>query len=127
VLHTRQFIQREIESTDAVLRRVGVTDPIAFRPPYGRKLVLLPWYLWRHRRPTIMWDVDAREEARIPSRPDVVAVQILKDVKPGSIILLHPMGKERAGSRAAIGPIITGLKARGYRFVTVAELLARRP
>lgn len=126
VLHTRGFIKREIESTDAALRRAGWQGEIAFRPPYGRKLVVLPWYLKRHHRPTIMWNVDAAEEARDPSRPDLVALQILKDVRPGAIILMHPMGALRAGSRKAIAPVIEGLTARGYRFVTIAELLRLR-
>lgn len=29
-----------------------------FRPPYGKKLLELPYYLDQHDRKTIMWDVE---------------------------------------------------------------------
>ena len=38
-------IQREIEGTDQQIREAGYQGEILFRPPYGKKLVLLPWYL----------------------------------------------------------------------------------
>ena len=46
--------------------------------------------------------------------------------KPGSIILLHPMYVSRGDTRQALKPVITGLKERGYRFVTVSALLNSR-
>ncbi len=51
--HTRMvfgsydFMRSEIERTDALIRSVGYTGPIHFRSPYGKKLLLLPLYLWR--------------------------------------------------------------------------------
>jgi biotin operon repressor len=36
------------------------------------------------------------------------------------------MYKNRAATRAAIAPVIEGLRARGYTFVTVKQLLAAR-
>ena len=33
-----------------------------FRAPYGKKLVGLPWYLWRHHRLDIMWDVEPQSD-----------------------------------------------------------------
>ncbi len=44
--------------------------------------------------------------------------------RPGSIILLHPWAEGRAETRRALPAIIRGLKARGYRLVTVSELVA---
>ena len=51
---------------------------------------------------------------------------VLAHTRPGSIVLLHPWYKYRKATRAAITPIIAGLRARGYDFVTVSELLDRR-
>jgi len=45
---------------------------------------------------------------------------------PGSIILLHVMFDARATSLAAVPAILGGLEAKGYRFVTLSELLALR-
>lgn len=45
--------------------------------------------------------------------------------RPGSIILLHVMYEGRAASRAAIPRIVDELRADGYRFVTVSDLITR--
>jgi peptidoglycan/xylan/chitin deacetylase (PgdA/CDA1 family) len=47
----------------------------------------------------------------------------LEDVRPGSIVLLHVMYLSREASLTALPQIITGLRARGFEFVTVRELL----
>jgi len=47
----------------------------------------------------------------------------LANTKPGSIILLHVMYPSRKNSMQAVPGIITGLRAEGYEFVTVSELL----
>jgi peptidoglycan/xylan/chitin deacetylase (PgdA/CDA1 family) len=52
-----------------------------------------------------------------------IAQDIVKQVQPGSIILLHPMYDHTATTRAAIPLIVEQLRAQGYRFVTVPELL----
>jgi peptidoglycan/xylan/chitin deacetylase (PgdA/CDA1 family) len=44
-------------------------------------------------------------------------------VQPGSIVLLHVMYKSREASREALPGVIQGLKEKGYRFVTIPELL----
>jgi peptidoglycan/xylan/chitin deacetylase (PgdA/CDA1 family) len=50
----------------------------------------------------------------------------LAEARAGSIILLHPWYDGGEQTRQAIRPIIAGLRERGYRFVTVSELLALR-
>jgi hypothetical protein len=47
---------------------------------------------------------------------------VLDGVKPGSIVLFHANGRGWHTS-AAIRAIIPALRAKGYRFVTVSELL----
>ncbi|QYO64351.1 hypothetical protein [Leptolyngbya sp. 7M] len=48
---------------------------------------------------------------------------MLADVQPGGIVLLHDGGGDRSKTVAALPTIIRSLKAQGYRFVTVPELL----
>ncbi len=126
VLKSPAFVRREIESTDRLIRQSGYRGAIHFRAPYCKKLVGLPWYLARHHRKNITWDVDPESNARIDHHTDRIIADVLARTRPGSIILLHPMYKGREATRAAVAPIIDGLRARGYRFVTVDELLARR-
>ena len=52
---------------------------------------------------------------------------MLAQVRPGSIIISHDGGGRRAETLAAYPSIIAALRARGYRIVTVPELLGLRP
>lgn len=117
-------VAREVEDTDAQIRRTGYSGDIHFRPPNGKKLFALPHYLKQHNRTTVMWDVEPDSEGT-PTTQQIVE-ETLRDTKTGSIILLHPMYAGRDQTRQALKPIITGLKERGYRFVTVSALLAGR-
>lgn len=120
VLISGDTVRAEIERTDAEIRRAGYPGPITFRPPYGKKLWALPHYLADHDRTTVTWDVEPDSAGGV-ARAAIVR-DTLAEVRPGSIILLHVMHGDE--SLAAVPEIVDGLRARGYRFVTVSELLA---
>lgn len=122
VLVSPATVADEVERTDAEIRRTGYRGEITFRPPYGKKLWTLPDYLSDHDRTTVTWDVEP--EAGNTSADAIVAATV-DQVRPGSIILLHTMFGSGTASRAAIGPIVAKLRAEGYRFVTVSDLLGR--
>jgi chitin deacetylase len=121
ILQPLSFIRQEIERTDQLIGQAGYEGEIHFRPPNGKKLILLPYYLATTGRKTITWTV-APESA--PNKAGRIVARVLEQTRPGSIILLHVMYESRAESRAALPGIIDGLQARGYRFVTVSDLLA---
>ncbi len=120
------YIRSEIESTDAAIRSTGWRGPIHFRAPYCKKLVALPWYLARHNRIHVTFDVEPETNRKNEGKTDRLVAEVLSRTKPGSIILLHPWYSYRKPTRDAIGPIIAGLRAQGYDFVTVSELLRAR-
>lgn len=117
-------VTEEIERTDAAIRRAGQRGDILFRPPTGKKLLILPLYLAQNRRHTIMWDVEP-DSGRTPTAAEIVTT-VREQVRPGSIILLHPWYASGANTREAIRGIVSGLRDQGYRFVTVSELLTLR-
>lgn len=124
ILLTAADVAAEIEPLDALIREAGQTGEILVRPPYGKKLVVLPAWLAAHGRRTIMWDVAVETfsgEATMDAT--TIASRTVDAVRPGSIVLLHPWNG-RTQTRAAIALVITQLRAQGYRFVTVSELLA---
>ena len=124
VLRSLDFVSREIEETSALIRGAGFAGDIHFRPPYGKKLFTLPYYLWREDIKTISWSV-APESALPPgASAAAIADYVVEHTEPGGIVLLHVMFESRENSLAAVPLIIEGLRERGYRFVTVAELLA---
>jgi peptidoglycan/xylan/chitin deacetylase (PgdA/CDA1 family) len=115
--------QSEVASTDAVIRASGFSGPITFRPPYAKKLFSLPWVLWRDDRTTVMWDLEP-DSLSIAGDADAMTRYVLDNVLPGSIVLLHPWASGNAATREALPMILAGLRERGYRCVTVSELLA---
>ena len=52
---------------------------------------------------------------------------MLAQVRPGSIIICHDGGGPRGQTLAAYPGIIAKLRARGYRIVSVLEMLGYRP
>ena len=109
----------EIRKTDALLRGEGA-HPTFFRPPYGKKLTGLPIAVERTSYRMVTWDVADPDDARDPRG---YADRVLAQVKPGSIILIHAMYRSRGIARGALPLILAGLRERGYRAVSVGELL----
>ena len=48
---------------------------------------------------------------------------VLKNAKPGAIVLMHDDGGDRSRTIKTLPEMIAGLKKEGYRFVTIPELL----
>ncbi|SEG64303.1 Peptidoglycan/xylan/chitin deacetylase, PgdA/CDA1 family [Nonomuraea solani] len=120
---SEETVAGEIERTDRLIRAAGQQGEIFFRPPTGKKLVTLPLYLSEHDRHTVMWDLEP-DSGATPTAAEIVT-QVGQEVRPGSIILLHPWYQSGQNTRDAIKDLTATLRADGYRFVTVGELLAR--
>ncbi|WP_163531330.1 polysaccharide deacetylase family protein [Halobacillus ihumii] len=114
-------IKEEVERTNQAIRATGFKGEIDFRPPYGKKLVTLPYYLNQHQVETIMWDLEP--DTYFSSVEDKVNY-VNKNVQPGSIILLHPMYDQTRNEWRTIEGILRFLTQKGYKFVTVNELQA---
>ncbi|ANS74599.1 chitooligosaccharide deacetylase [Paenibacillus yonginensis] len=122
-LSMREF-KLEIERTEYVLEQITGKKPLLIRPPYGE--VNEEQVRWaRHGRYKIVnWNVDSQDWKGI-SKEEVIR-NVLDHAGPGSIILQHAgggVGSDLSGTIEALPVIIDELKARGYRFVTVPELL----
>ena len=74
---------------------------------------------------TVLWNVDPSDY----TQPGTAAIvrRVLAQVQPGSIIISHDGGGPRGQTLAAYPTIIAALRARGYRIVTIPELLGFRP
>lgn len=122
VLMSPQRVREEIERTDTLLRGIGVTGEIHFRPPHAAKFIVLPCVLGRMKKLSVLGDVDP-EEWKGYTAP-VLTASILRQARPGSIIGLHdPNGTE---TLKALENVLTALTAQGYQIGTVSELLRRR-
>lgn len=116
-------VAEELESTEQLIRNAGYTGEIYFRPPYGKKLFNLPRYLSDRGITSVTWDI-APETFAGPMAAKEISGPILEQARPGSIVLLHPMHGYRDTVLQALPEVIDTLGERGYRFVTLSELLA---
>lgn len=122
ILMSPSRVRDEIERTDKLLREIGVTGEIHFRPPHASKFIVLPCVLVQMRKLSVLGDVDPKEWKQRPAA--VMTESILRQVRPGSIIGLHdPMGAETLHT---LQNILPALLAQGYRFETVSALVRRR-
>ena len=71
----------------------------------------------------VIFDVEAETELGKNASPAEIADFTVSNVRPGSIVLLHVESKKRANSLAALRLILPRLRKKGYRFLTVSELL----
>jgi peptidoglycan/xylan/chitin deacetylase (PgdA/CDA1 family) len=73
----------------------------------------------------VLWSADTQDYLQ----PGVATIvqRALEGAQPGAILLMHDGGGNRSQTIAALPAIITGLRARGYRLVTVPELLVHDP
>ena len=123
IFHSRGWYEDEVMRTDGLLRAAGVPAPTLFRPPYGKKLIGLPNALARHNYRMIMWDVEDPPGA---TTARAYADAVLRQARPGSIILMHVMYRTNRIAREALPLVLRGLRERGLSVVTVGELLRRR-
>ncbi|MCA1010620.1 polysaccharide deacetylase family protein [Halobacillus halophilus] len=119
IFKSPSFIQKEIEKTDELIRNIGYKGEIDFRPPNGKKIAALPYYLSKHNKDTITWNI---EPDTLFTDPDDKMEYVKEKVTPGSIILLHPMYDKTGEDIIALEGIIDSLLNKGYKFVTVNEL-----
>jgi len=114
----------QIQKTNAQIKKVTGFTPTTFRPPYGLLKNGMAQQAMKERQAVLIWSADSNDW-RKPSA-DRMARTIINQATPGGVALFHDGGGSRHNTVAALPRILTELKARGYRFVTVPELLRLR-
>ena len=121
----REFLLSEIEITYKLLQELGVKqDSISFRPPFGRRSVVLSYLLSQMHKKLIMWDVNSLDYEKALTAEDI-ANRVIDNVRSGSIVLMHDSGGDRSKTLAATQAIVKTLQSKGYAFKTVSELLKK--
>jgi peptidoglycan/xylan/chitin deacetylase (PgdA/CDA1 family) len=112
----------EIERTnDLIYKTTGVKTSF-FRPPGGYLNNGLATYAKSKKDSVVMWSVTSADtDPR--AKYQVFVKNVIRDAKPGAIVLMHDGGGNRERTVKALPEIISGLKQQGYRFVTVPQLL----
>ena len=114
-----QSVRRELQRTDDAIKSATGTRPTLMRPPYGS--LTARQKRWIHDEfgyEIILWDVDPFDWKR--PGPAVVRNRIVKETRPGSIVLSHDI---HPGTIDAMPATLDQLEAKGFKFVTVSELI----
>jgi len=115
----------EIFEQLARIELAGGSRPVLFRPPYGSFDATTMRQLAKLHLLMVLWSVDTGDY--LEPGAGVIAERAIAAAKPGAIILMHDGGGNRSETIAALPRIITGLRAKGFKLVTVPELLAEDP
>ena len=109
-------------ATKTIRKATGFT-PCLFRPPYGAINSGLVANVADLGMKSVLWDVDTVDW----STPGTGAIRSrASNAGRGSIVLMHDGGGPRSQTVAALPGIISKLRGRGYKLVTVSKLLGNR-
>lgn len=113
-------MQWEIARADELIERVaGVSPRPLFRPPYGDwDQTLLNVAEAEGYDSVFLWSIDTRDWAG-PSA-EAIREHVVQNIHPGAIVLQHGSARNSVeGTRLYVGD----LRAKGYQFVTLTELM----
>ena len=116
---SQESVRSQLQRTDAAIKNATGERPTLMRPPYGS--ITDREKHWIHDEfgyRIILWDVDPYDWKR--PGPAVVRNRILKETRPGSIVLSHDI---HPGTIEAMPSTLDALEANGFKFVTVSELI----
>ena len=122
------YLEKEIKDTEAVIKDVTGKTTKLFRPPKA-------WLTAKEKREIsglgykiILWSLSSKDWVRFHDKQ--LRRYILNNVRPGDIVLFHDAGgafKIEGGNRKqttkTLPRLIEKLREKGYRFVTISELL----
>ncbi len=113
----------EIDRTADIIYKTTGEKTTLFRPPGGFLNNGLAQYAKNKKYAVMMWSEESGDAERRSPQVPMLVKNVLKYAKPGAIVLLHDGGGNRSKSVKALPEMIAGLKAQGYRFVTIPQLL----
>lgn len=117
---SKQRIIEEIRSTHEKIRELTGQECKVFRPPFGDYSNTLIETAKELGYYVIQWDVDSLDWKDLSA--SAIYSRVIKQVKPGSIVLFHNNGKN---TPEAVELILEELTKRGYKIVPVSGLLLK--
>jgi peptidoglycan-N-acetylglucosamine deacetylase len=122
-------VQRQLPKTNFAIHQATGFTPCMWRAPYGSIDAQLEAYARSLGMVSIQWDTDPQDFTVPPAQS--ILKRVLKGnpydpdkgAHAGSIVLMHDGGGWRGNTLKALPEIIDRLRARGYRFVRIDQLL----
>jgi peptidoglycan/xylan/chitin deacetylase (PgdA/CDA1 family) len=96
-----------------------------FRPPYGSFDVNTLGILKAERMLMVLWSIDTRDYSARSAKPIIYTA--LSGARAGSVVLMHDGPGGRPRTLAAVKRIVPALRRKGYRLVSLPEMLGDDP
>ncbi len=113
-------IKQELIKTDNEIFKASGVKPKWVRPPGGFLNSSAINYLVKNDYRISLWNIDTADWRG--RSPRAIKDEILANLKPGQVILMHDGGGNRMRTAQALPDIIKETKAAGYRLVSLDEL-----
>lgn len=116
-------MKKEIEQTEEILTRITGQKPALFRPPGGYYSDRLIDAARAFHYQVVLWSW--HQDTEDWKRPGIhkIVNKVLRNARNGDIILFHDFVGGKSQTVPALQQILPELKQRGFRFVTVSELI----
>lgn len=115
---------REIDDTaELIYKTTGVRTSL-FRPPGGVMNNGVADYAKQKKDAIVMWSNDPMDYR--PHSANQLVNYVIRKAQPGAIVLMHDGGGNHSATVHALPQIIAKLRDKGYKFVTIPELLEMR-
>ncbi|MBR3294170.1 MAG: polysaccharide deacetylase family protein [Oscillospiraceae bacterium] len=111
-------IKKNLQACNDKLSAITGVSPVLFRCPYGEYDDHVIQAVKEAGMTAVQWDVDSLDWKEISAKE--IQSRVLKNVKPGSIVLFHNAAKH---TPEALPGILEALIKDGYTVVPVSELL----
>jgi peptidoglycan-N-acetylglucosamine deacetylase len=113
-------VTEEITKTQAAIKNACGYTPVLLRPPYGAITARQKeWIEKQFGLSVIIWSVDPFDWKR--PGVSVIEQRILAGARSGAIVLSHDIHKQTVDAMPAT---LDALAAKGFKFVTVSQLIA---
>jgi peptidoglycan/xylan/chitin deacetylase (PgdA/CDA1 family) len=123
---SKSQIVKELTDCESIIRRLTGRRVFIFRPPRGLFNEKVIRIAQKNKYRTVLWSVCG--DKRRLNNPKLMAERVIRNIHPGDIILLHDgTADSRWKDVEATQFIIEALLKKGYRFVTIPQLLKESP
>ena len=126
--YTLDELDKEIGDAERIIKDVTGKTTVLFRPPKA-------WLTTKEKKrvkelgyKVILWSLNSKDWVTFHDKQ--ITSYILRSVRPGDIILFHDSGGvfsieggDRSETVKTISRLVRKLQERGYKFVTISELL----
>lgn len=122
---TPQNIKNQVLRTEEIIKSVIGRRPAIIRPPYGATDEKVLSAVKDTNNKIMIWSIDSMDWVKNITVQNVAA-NVLNNVRPGDIILMHS-GVGQSTALKALPEIIAGLNKRSYKIVGLDKLLSINP